>query len=416
MKKFVLFCMIVFGMIIFVLGIGGCKKSSETVTLQLFHYKQEIVNQLNEIVNIFSQKYPNIKIETETIPNDAQTVLKTRLVSGEAPDIMMLQGYSTVFEYAKAGYLLDLTKEKFMTKIVDGAKKAVTYQGKMYAVPMDMAGIGVIYNKDIFKKYNLTIPTTYSELKAVCETLNKNQIVPFSVSIKDNWPLGHFFSMGDTAILGDKLDDWIKSMNDGSGTFNTPDVLKLFDVFDFYKANGGDKAMEMDYNNQTSNFGEGKCAMMVQGLWAYGASKSLNPDLNAGFFAFPFTDNASQTKIYADTDSTFAISATSSPKKIDASKKFLDFITSPEGVKLWVDKCKLIPTVKDADVSTMDPPFQDLVKYIGENKSMPWAFSMWPTVVFEESKKAMQEYYSKQKTKEQVLDYLDKLWTENADK
>jgi len=60
----------------------------------------------------------------------------------------------------------------------------------------------------------------------------------------------------------------------------------IFDVFDFYKANGGDKAMELDYNAQTSNFASGNYAMMVQGLWAYGSSKSLNPALNAGFFPF----------------------------------------------------------------------------------------------------------------------------------
>jgi len=297
-----------------------------------------------------------------------------------------------------------------MSNIVDGSKNSVTYKGKIYALPMDMAGIGVVYNKDLFKQFNLSVPTTFSDLKKVCETFKKNGITPFSVSIKDNWPLGHFYSMAHTATVQNKLNDWINAMNSGSGTFKSDEMDAMFKVFDFYKENGGTNAMEMDYNNQTANFASGKYAMMVQGLWAYGTSKSINPSLNAGFFPFPFTDNASETKLYTDTDSTFAISSKSSPEKIEAAKKFLEFLTSREGVQMWVERCKLIPTVKGADVSSMETPFQDLVKYIQEGKTMPWAFSMWPTVVFEESKKTLQEYYSGQKTANEVMDYLTDQW------
>ncbi|HPY87505.1 MAG TPA: extracellular solute-binding protein [Spirochaetota bacterium] len=391
----------------------SCKKDKTDgeVKLQLFHYKQEIVNELKEITALFKEKYPNITIETETIPNDAQTVLKTKLQSGEAPEIMMLQSYTTVFDYAEAGYLLDLSKEAFMQRIVAGAKKSVTFKGSQYAVPMDMAGIGVIYNKDIFAKYNIAIPQTLDELKGVCDVLNKNGIIPFAVSISDNWPLGHFFSMAHTAFIGDKLDTWIKSMNDGVGSFKSEDMNRAFEVFDFYKNNAGPKAMETTYNNQYTNFASGKYAMMVQGLWAYGTgSKTVNPALKAGFFPFPFTNDPSQTKLYVDTDSTLAVSATASPEKIDAAKKFLDFLTGDEGVKLWVEKCKLIPTVKGANVDSLDEPYQDLMKYINEGKIMPWAFSIWPVTVFEQSKVAMQEYYSGQKNKDQVMEYLDNLW------
>ncbi|HBI36888.1 MAG: hypothetical protein A2015_03905 [Spirochaetes bacterium GWF1_31_7] len=392
-------------------GLAGCKgKGSQKVTLQLFHYKQEIVTGMNEIVQAFSQKYPNITIETETIPNDAQTVLKARLVAGEAPDIMMLQAYSTVFEYAQAGYLLDMTNEKFMENIVDGAKTAVNYEGKLYAMPLDMAAIGVVYNKDIFTKYGIEVPRTYSDLKKATQILQSNGVTPFAVSIKDNWPLGHLFSMAHTASIGDGLIPWIKSMNDGTGSFASADMNMIFDVFDFYKANGGDKAMELDYNAQTSNFASGNYAMMVQGLWAYGSSKSLNPALNAGFFPFPFFDDASKNKLYADTDSTLAVSANAPKANIDAAKKFLEFLTSPEGAAMIVSKARLLPTVKGADVSSMDAPFQDLVKYVGDGVVMPWAFSMWPTVVFETSKSALQEYYSGQRTKDQMITYLDDLW------
>lgn len=389
----------------------GCKKeNNKKITLHLFHYKQEIVNEMEEIAVAFHNLYPNITIETETIPNDAQTVLKTRLFGGEAPDIMMLQSYSTVFEYAKEGFLADLTNENFMNNVVNAARKSVTYNGKIYALPLDMAGIGVIYNRDLFAKLGLEIPKTYSELKNICRVISDNGYTPFALSIRESWPLGHFISMAHTVAIGDKLDGWLDEMNAGTGTFASEEMDKMFEVFDFFKANGGDRAMEMDYNSCLNNFASGNYAMMVQGLWAYGAAMKLNPTLNAGFFPFPFSDEQSKTNLYVDTDSTLAISATAPKENQEAAKLFFDFLTSQEGVQLIVEKFRLLPTVKNADVSDMPTPFQDLVKYLGEGKTMPWAFCMWPSTVFENSKNGLQEYFSEQKTKDELLQYLDDEW------
>ena len=105
MKRFALFLLAAMSL----LCVGCKKENNKKITLHLFHYKQEIVNEMEEMASAFHNLYPNITIETETIPNDAQTVLKTRLFGGEAPDIMMLQSYSTIEEYAKEGFLADLT-------------------------------------------------------------------------------------------------------------------------------------------------------------------------------------------------------------------------------------------------------------------------------------------------------------------
>ena len=67
-----------------------------------------------------------------------------------------------------------------MAKVIDSAKAAVTWNGKQWALPMDFAGIGIIYNKDIFAQYNLKPPTTYRELERVVKTLKDNGVTPFA--------------------------------------------------------------------------------------------------------------------------------------------------------------------------------------------------------------------------------------------
>ncbi len=398
--------------------IGSNIFAAEPVKLHLFFYKQEIVNPLKEMAEVFSKSHPNVSVDLEIVPNDSMTVLKTRMSSGQAPDIIQLQSYANVFEFANAGWLLDLSKEPVMNKVVPSTKNSVTYQGKVYALPMDVAGIGIIYNKDIFQKYGLKPPTTFKELQAVCATLKKGKVTPFASMFKANWSLGHFLSMAHTTLAGPKVLPWIESMNAGKASYGDPvNVKDLFRILDFYKANSDPKAAEFDWNEQQASFAKGEAAMMVQGLWSYGAAISTNPKLKCGFIPFPCTNNPKEAKLYADVDSTFALSATSSPERIKAAKQFLEWLATPEAIKLCVEKCKLVPTFKGANVKTMDTPFQDLVSYLNSGRTNPWAFSMYPVAAFEDAtKNGAQEYIFGRKNADQVVRYIDETWRNSITK
>lgn len=388
------------------------------VKLNLFFYKQEIAKELKEMTAAFSKTHPDIVIDLEIVPNDSMTVLKTRMSSGQAPDIIQLQSYANVFEFANAGWLLNLSNEPVLAKVVPDTKNSVTYKGKVYALPMDVAGIGIIYNKDIFKKYNLKPPATFNELTNVCAVLKKNKVTPFASMFKVNWSLGHFLSMAHTTLAGPKVLPWIEAMNSGKGSFADPvNTQELFKILDFYKANSDPKAAEFDWNEQQASFAKGEAAMMVQGLWSYGAAIGTNPKLNCGFIPFPCTNNVNDTKLFADVDSTFALSATSSPEKIKAAKAFLEWLGTPEAIKMWVEKCKLVPTFKGADVKSMDAPFQDLVAYLNSGKTNPWAFSMYPVAAFEDAtKNGAQEYLFGRKNAQQVIRYIDDTWRKSIQK
>jgi raffinose/stachyose/melibiose transport system substrate-binding protein len=405
--------------VVLIIGlIGSTVMAENSVKLNLFFYKQEISSQLKEMTEIFTKTHPNITVDLEMVPNDSAAVLRSRMASNQAPDIIQLQSYAMVFEFAQAGWLLDLSKEPVMSKVAPSTKTAVTYKGKAYALPMDVAGIGIIYNKDIFNKYGIKPPKTFNELNAVCATLKKNHVTPFASMFKVNWSLGHFLSMVHTTLAGPKVMPWIDSMNTGKGSFADPvDTKEVFKMLDFYKANSDPKAAEFDWNEQQASFAKGEAAMMVQGLWSYGAAISTNPKLHCGFIPFPCTNNVKDTKLFADVDSTFALSASSSPEKIKAAKAFLEWLSTPEAIKIWVEKCKLVPTFKGANVKTMDAPFQDLVSYLNSGKTNPWAFSMYPVAAFEDAtKNGAQEYIFGTKNAEQVVSYFDETWRKSLKK
>ena len=351
-------------------------------------------------------------------PNEGPATLKVRMASGDAPEIIQVQSYAAVFEYAAAGWLADLSNEPVMSKVMDGAKTAVTYNGRAYALPMDLAGIGIIYNKEIFSQYGLKPPTTFRELQAVCSSLKKHDVVPFAALLKANWSMGHIISLLHTTLAGDKLLPWLDQMNQGKASFADPiDERQLFRLLDFYKANLHSNAAEMDQSEQHAAFSSGEAAMMVQGLWAYQACLQINPNLDCGFIPFPVNDNPADSKLFADVDSSFALSSTSKPENMKAAKLFLEWLGTPEAIKMWVEDCKLVPTFKGADASKMEAPFQDMVGYMNKGQTNPWAFSMYPMAVFEEACKiGAQEYMLGLRNRDGVIDFIDATWKQEINR
>lgn len=370
----------------------GCAKKAKPVTLSMSYYKQEITQSLPKLIDAFAKVNPGITIETAIYPNDGGATLAAAAASGKLPDIMQQPAYSAVIENAKNGYILDLSKQPIMEKVIDGAKPSVTYDGKLYALPMDFAGIGIIYNKDIFAKYNLSPPTTFLELQKVAETLKKNKVTPFAGLLKENWSIGHFIEMLHSSMLGAKLGNdgiakFVADMNAGATSWDKEvDIASVFKIMDWYKSAMAKNAVEMSWDQQQAAYIKGEAAMMVQGLWALPNAKD-NPNLNSGFIPFPWSNKAEDNRFFADVDSTFTVSSQSSPEKQAAALKFINWLSNPEAIKIWTTDIQLTSTFKGADVSSMPKPFQELMASVNKVGSYPWVFSMMPTPTWEQAVK-----------------------------
>jgi len=406
MKKFLVF-------VILALAIVGSLSAQK---LEMYYYKQEIQAGLKTLTDAFTKENPGITISLLIIPNDADATMSARAASGSLSEILQMQSYSRVFEYAQKGYLVDLTKEPVLAKVIPSATAAVTWNGKEWALPMDFAGIGIIYNKDIFAKYNLKPPATYRELERVVKTLKDNGVTPFAGLLKENWSIGHFITMVHTNLLAEKgvpVTKFIADMDAGATSYGVVDTAKLFSIIDFYRANMDNNAEEMSWNEQQAAFAGGKSAMMVQGLWSYGAAIGTNPSLDCGFVPFPVFNDPKMNKFYADVDSTFGISSQASPEKQAAAKKFLAWLSTPQAVRIWTRDCKLTSDFKGADMSALQAPFVELMSTVAKDGAYPWAFSMYPTAAFEDgAKNGAQGYVFKKKTADEVIADIDRIWRE----
>ena len=398
----------------------GCSKKNDGIKLEMYYYKQENQEGLKNIVKAFEAANPGITVDMLIIPNDADAAMSSRAAQGKLPDILQMQSYSRVQEYAEKGYLVDLTNTDVMSKVVDSAKPSVTYNGKQYALPMDYAGIGIIYNKDLFEQYGLSAPATARELQNVCRTLKANGIVPFSGLLKENWSAGHFITLVHTALLQDEAvngTDFVNAMNEGKASYGDVDTDELFSILDFYRDNMAANATEMDGGAQQQSFAKGESAMIAQGLWTYADTIKINPSLNCGFVPYPVYNDADKNVFYADVDSTFGLSSQSSKEKQEAAMKFLEFLSTEQGSKMWVSEYKLTNSFKGGDFKELGVPYDELMQSVAEKGANPWLFSQYPSEVFEDSvKNGAQQYMMKTIDADSVIANIDAQWAEKASK
>lgn len=148
-------------------GGGGSNDAPEQVTVRIFNFKVEIVEQLAGLIEEYEKEHPNVKINVETVGGgaDYSAALKAKFNSGDYPDIFFNGGFSELDLWIE--HLEDMTDEPWVEHLVDAAKPPMTKDGRIYGMPVNLEGYGFLYNKELFAQAGISeTPKTLDELRA----------------------------------------------------------------------------------------------------------------------------------------------------------------------------------------------------------------------------------------------------------
>lgn len=158
----------------------------------------KIDSELNEAFT----RETGIKVNMQVVPDDQYAnILKTKLASGEAPDIFMVRAGAGAQKFLPDKYFADLSNEKWVSRYAPYAKAGSTINGKVMGfMTWSVDGWGILYNTKTFEKYNLTVPKTFTEFTKTLDTLKANNITPVYEVGKESWHWGIWLSqMGPIA-------------------------------------------------------------------------------------------------------------------------------------------------------------------------------------------------------------------------
>lgn len=389
---------------------GSSGGDGKTVNLKMFIAQPRLKEHYDKYINAFvakekKDKNIDVTVQLEMPPADnAAQILKTRLASGDAPDVFALHAVNEIPPFYKAGYLEDLSGQPFVSKLLDSVKPSVTTKdGKVVAVPLETISWGYLYNKKIFKDLGLKPPGTLIEMKAVVEKLKANNVKPFLLSYQESWIPQLFVPLTAGAMINTQNKDFIDRMNQDKGSF--AEMKSMFDIIDLVNSNGTDKALEIGGDDGSAAFAAGKAAMWIQGPWFAETILKSDPNMDFGVAPLPINDDPNATLINLSTSTSLAVSSTSKNKEVTLD--FVNYVLDEKDSSAFYEALKFNPISKVHTFKSYSW-VNDATAYVEAGKS--YQDPSIPQAVKDEAGKALQSYYAGQLSQDDVIKALDKAW------
>lgn len=314
---------------------GSAEKADDEITLEFFQQKREVVDLFEEIITLFEEEHPGIKIEQVHIA-DAGQVLTSRLASDDVPDV--LTHWPNSGDYmaaANEGYFLDLTESPVAEGALPSIIKSITLSsGKNYAVPISINTQGIFYNKTLFDEHDLEIPQTWEEFTALCETIRQKGGQPLVFGDKDSWTMGQQLRM----LLELDMDgyEFVDAVKAGEADAqNSTELMDIAEKFIFLRQYGQEDPMGTSYEQAIFEFANGNSFMFWQGIWAIPSINKANPNLAYSMFALP-AEPGRDTRVEYGVDLALVI-GNKDAETVEAASKFVSFVASPEIGQLYAD-------------------------------------------------------------------------------
>jgi raffinose/stachyose/melibiose transport system substrate-binding protein len=298
------------------------RQQDVTITWMTFETPNLPASFWEDVRTRFEAANPGINVKRLVTPTlDRDGYAKQLLASGQFPDVLQA---ITPQDYVSQGLLYAFTPAEVASWHVT-TPKAGTIGGKQYSIPQEAQVIPLVYyNKSIFRKLHLKVPTTWAQFVAVCKKIKAAGITPIELGgSKDTWAswifLGGIFSVD---VLG-KNPNWIVQRKSGKVHFTDPLVRNAFAKWAALAKAGyfNKDALSLDYAHMQQEFLAGKAAMYPMGSWAASAPAVGASKFGTGVFRLP---SANGTIVEPD----FAaggVFVSAKSDHLDAAKKLAQF-------------------------------------------------------------------------------------------
>ena len=299
--------------------------------------------------------------------------LNALVASNETPDVFIVSPGPNLEVYVEPGvaaplddYLADGWKDTFTS---DAVFSQMTYDGKIYAIPLNIAAACAFYNTEMFEAAGVEVPKTWDEMLDACEKLEAAGYTPITISAGTAWCLsmvaGYLCEMEGVDLAA--LEDGSASWEDGKVESAAAKLVELSRYFQ--------KTAAGDTNDvATANFYNEEAAILIQGSWAIAQINGSNPDFESkcGVFQFPGVD-----RVIAKSDSLAMSSSTKYPEACIAFMKYFTDDTAQKytaeiGGKIPVTSVEYDESVAPAQLSYVMDVFSGAEGTFGfYNESMP---------------------------------------------
>ncbi len=352
---------------------------TEPVTLTILANQDWVTKPYMKAVWSLYEKKTGNKLDIQAVPIDSgEQIMKTKFATGEIPDIFMHFGGSSLAAYQPEKNFVDFSSAAWVSDVQDYVLPQAKFNGNVYGLPFWEASIsGIVYNKEIFEKLNIAMPTTQAEFMAACETIKNAGITPMYLAFKDAWPLMYQYGL-DNLVLDDEV---LKKLNTNQIKYaDIPEFKKLIEWYKEMTDKGyfGKSFATNTWDGGPEALGEGKYAMML--AWDTYADTDLEPKykgISEKFSIMPAFQNVVEGGSYEGPNVCLSF-VNKNSKNVDAAKAYIEFLANPENYNEAFAGIGTSPVFKGMTTNKTTPLY-DSAKDVIAAKTV--ASTAWPSVI-----------------------------------
>ncbi|MCW2878692.1 MAG: extracellular solute-binding protein family 1 [Sphaerisporangium sp.] len=366
-------------------GGGGAAKSAGTgvsgggkLDLTFWDWDPNI----DKVVALWNSSHPDIHVTLSNPAGGDQLVSKmiTAHQAKNGPDIAKVE-YQSLPALVSGGVvrdITDLTKDA-VPSFDDATMKATRFEGKVYGIPQDVAPLMLFYRADVFKKYGLSVPTTWDQYAQEAADLHK-KAPKVSMTNFDAGDPGWFTGLVQQA----GADWWTTSGTSWHVAINGPQSKKVADYWEKLVRSGvieKNPSFSPQWNKQMN---DGTLATWISGAWAPAQLGGIAPATKGKWTVAPlpaWTAGDATTGIWGGS----ATTVTSDSKHPAEAAKFASWLnTDAAAITAQIQHINIYPAAtsgRSLPILKSAPPFfpnqpafYDVVKQVAPSAR---GFSMW---------------------------------------
>ena len=343
--------------------------------IEIINYKQEATDYFDALEEEFNATHDDIVLTIDS-PNDASTILRTRFIREDYPDIIGIGGDINYSYYIDAEILADVSDypglENIQQSYLDiGEALEIVPTDGVYGVPYAANAAGILYNRDMFEEHGWEIPTTWDEFIALCEEIQSQGILPLEFGFLDKWTC---LAPWNALAVDLAPADVCKQVNRGETTF-TQEYREAAEKYIQLMEYGPDDPVAYSYNDACTAFARGEAAMYPIGSYAVPQILSVNPEMNIDSFVMPGSDDPEGNTLNSGIDLQFCVTAACPDK--EAAYEVLDFLLQDDVVQQYITDQNSIPC-KEGDFE-LAPQLDGMSEYIESGNMTDYQDHYYPS-------------------------------------
>ena len=327
----------------------------------------------------FNAANEGIDLKVEVVSwNDIYTVVNTRISNNAAPDILNIDVFADYQSDDLLRPIKDFVSDETYAKFYPAFLEQSNIDGTIWAIPDLASARAMYYNKDILEAAGAEVPTTWAELKEVCQKIKAYDadIYPWGVDMTTDEGQACF-----AYYCWTNGGDFLGA--DGSWTLNSAENVEAVEYIVGLVKDGltnSDPATQTRYDLQEL-FAAGKVAMMIGPNQISSYVAGSETPINFGIASIPANEGKSTSSVGV-MDRFMVFDNEDTDDKVEAIKTFFDFFYEDTRYSEWVIMENFLPATSTGGeiMAAADPDAASWIEIVGSAKFYPTAQAKWADV------------------------------------